>query len=560
MADAAHIPGSRIALTVIACLASACSPKPAPQAAIALPRPNVVVILADDLGYSDIGAFGGEIATPNLDALASAGLRLTDFHAAPSCSPTRSMLLSGTDNHTAGVGAMAEVPMDRTRWGYEGVLTPRVATLAERLREGGYETLMAGKWHLGMTPEENPKARGFDHSFALLQGAHNHFGKGGFGPDSNPSVAAYYTQDGTRTSIPANFYSSDYFTTKLIDQIDGTAPDKPLFAYLAFTAPHSPLQAPAADIARYRGRYDTGWAVLREQRLARMKALGLLPRDVAPAPLRPDAASWDKLSPEEKRAQSRQMEIYAAMVDRLDQNVGRLVAALRRTGRYDNTIFIFSSDNGPAGERMETYAGIPGQTEYLKRFDKGYENMGSATSFVLRNPYWAQASSAPSAMFKGWMTEGGTHVAAFITYAGFKRQGSIGRAFGDVMDIVPTVLSATSVPLTPTVAGRPVAAVRGRSMVPYLLERTETVHATGDKPVVMELHGQRSVRQGRWKLLSMPAPMGTGQWQLYDLDADRAEQHDVAAQNPAVVESLRGAWNRYATEARIQDGKGMAVP
>jgi len=247
------------------------------------------------------------------------------------------------------------------------------------------------------------------------------------------------------------------------------------------------------------------------------------------------------------------------MVDRMDQNVGRLIAALRRMGRYDNTIFIFSSDNGPAGERRNTYDVIPGVSEYLKTFDNSYANMGSASSFLFHNPYWAQASSAPSSMFKGWMTEGGTHVAAFVTYAGFKRQGAIGRAFGDVMDILPTVLAATDVPLTPSVDGRAVAAVRGRSMLPYLLARVETVHAPAD-PVVTELHGQRSVREGRWKLLSMPLPLGTGQWQLFDLETDRAEQHDLAARDPARVKAMTAAWDRFAAETRIQDDKRVPAP
>lgn len=218
-------------------------------------RPNVVVILADDLGFSDLGSFGGEIATPNLDKLAYSGLRLTDFHASPTCSPTRSMLLTGTDNHTAGVGAMAESGMAGKGWGYEGHLTNRVATIAERLRLANYTTLMAGKWHLGLETGQDPHARGFDHSFALLQGAHNHFGKGGFGPDDNPATAAWYSEDGARVDVPAKFYSSDYFTSKLLGQIDAAPKGKPFFAYLAFTAPHSPLQAPPELIAKYKGRY-----------------------------------------------------------------------------------------------------------------------------------------------------------------------------------------------------------------------------------------------------------------------------------------------------------------
>jgi arylsulfatase len=513
-------------------------------------RPNVVIILADDLGFSDIGAFGGEIATPNLDQLAHAGLRLTDFHASPTCSPTRSMLLSGTDNHTAGVGAMAESGRADGRWGYEGHLTTRVATLAERMRGADYTTLMAGKWHLGLDPDQDPHARGFEHSFALLQGAHNHFGKGGFGPDDHPGTAAWYSEDGVRTGIPAQFYSSDYFTSKLIGQIDAAPKDKPFFAYLAFTAPHSPLQAPAELIAKYKGRYDGGWDQLRQQRLKRMKKLGLVDDNVAPAPLSPDARAWGKLDAAQRQVEARKMEIYAAMVERMDENIGRLVQHLRATGQYSNTIFIFSSDNGAAGEVPQTFSVMPGELEYIARADNRLDNLGSASSFVMYGPYWAQAAMAPSRMHKGWMTEGGTRVPAIVSYAGFKRQGRIGTAYGNVMDIAPTILEAAGGHATLSVDKREVAPVRGRSMLPYLLDRSPAIHGEGDA-VAMELHGQRSVRQGRWKLLRLSPPFGDGVWALYDLKDDPAEQKNVAAEHPEQVRTMQAAWDQYAAEARI---------
>ena len=439
-------------------LAAAFSMTAMAAAAKSSDRPNIVVILADDLGFSDLGAFGGEIRTPNLDKLARAGLRLTDFHASPLCSPTRSMLLSGTDNHTAGVGAMAE---SRTMaggetapasWGYEGVFTPRVATLAERLRAGGYFTTMAGKWHLGLASEQNPHLRGFMSSFAVLQGTSNHFG-GGFGPESNPHLRATYTEDGASVGIPATFYSSDYFTSKLLQQLRKRPKGQPFFAYLAFTAPHSPLQAPAVDIARYRGRYDAGWAVLRDQRLARMKTLGLVPRDIVAARVNSSEA-WDKLTPAQRRVESRKMEIYAAMVDRMDQNVGRLVAQLKRSGHYSNTLFFFMSDNGAAAEGAELYGRLPGMAAYLAARDDGFEAMGSKESTVFYGPHWAQAASAPYRLFKGVITEGGTRVPAFITYPSFQRQAGFGGAFADMMDVLPTFLDASRIRADRVVDGR----------------------------------------------------------------------------------------------------------
>lgn len=232
-------------------------------------RPNVVLIVADDLGFSDLGVFGGEINTPHLDALARRGVQLTDFHVAPTCSPTRSMLLTGTDNHTAGVGAMAESGSNPVlgNYGYEGRLTDRVATLAERLTAAGYATLMSGKWHLGTTPDSIPSARGFQQSFALLEGGHNHFGRGGFGPPDSRLLGASYLDDGEPVTLGEDFYSSDDFTSQLLAKIGKVDKKQPFFAYLAFTAPHAPLQAPAELIRKYRGVYDGGWMELRQQRL-----------------------------------------------------------------------------------------------------------------------------------------------------------------------------------------------------------------------------------------------------------------------------------------------------
>jgi len=519
------------------------------------PRPNIVVIVADDLGFSDLGAFGGEIRTPNLDALAKSGLRLTDFHAAPSCSPTRSMLLSGTDNHTAGVGAMAEVSSMLGRgepgWGYEGVLTRRVATLAERLEEADYFTVMSGKWHLGLQPEQDPHARGFQKSFALLQGAGNHFG-GGFGPDTSPFLRATYTEDGEVTSLPKNFYSSDLFTTKLLDQLRDRPRDKPFFAYLAFTAPHSPLQAPPQDIARYRGRYDKGWAALRAERLERMKALGLVARDVIPAPLVPDASAWGTLTPQQRQIEARKMEIYAAMVDRLDQNVGRLIAALKRSGADKNTILLFMSDNGPAAEGEALFSKMAGMAAYFESRDRSYTAMGGKNSADFYGPYWAQAGSAPSRLYKGMVTEGGTRVAAFITYPGFARQGAISPSLASVMDVVPTLLDAAQVRPAKTVGGREVAPIRGRSMLPYLHGESDMVHSP-DEAISFELHGQRAVRQGQWKLVWLPKPVGGAKWALYDLSSDPAEQHDLSDRFPDRYRMLVTAWGEFAKEVHIDE-------
>jgi arylsulfatase len=345
--------------------------------------PNFLIIVADDLGYSDIGAFGGEIDTPNLDALAAQGLKLTGFHTAPTCSPTRSMLLAGLDNHEAGLGNMAEViaPNQKGQPGHEGYLRTDVASLAELLGASGYRTHYSGKWHLGLAPEQDPHARGFETSFALLQGGHNHFGLQVALKRGDPGYD--YTKNGRHlSSLPENFYSSDYFAAQLIQQLKGgkasPAGRKPFFAYLAFTAPHFPLQAPAETIAKYKGRYAGGYDAVRAARLKRQIELGLLDASVVPhdmdlAPL------WNTLTSEQKAREERRMEVYAAMVDRLDQNVGRVIQALKETGELDNTIILFLADNGAEGSEL-TGRSMSMLNAVYAAADNRLENIGAATS------------------------------------------------------------------------------------------------------------------------------------------------------------------------------------
>jgi arylsulfatase A-like enzyme len=510
-------------------------------------QPNFLVIVADDLGFSDLGAFGGEIHTPNLDALANHGLRLTGFHSAPTCSPTRSMLLSGTDSHTAGLGTMAELiaPNQKGQPGYEGYLRPDVATLADRLGAGGYRTIMSGKWHLGVTPEQDPSKRGFQQSFTLLQGGHNHFGSN---ITLNPLFGATYRENGkTLTDLPKDFYSSDYFTTKLLSFLEETAPTaKPFFAYLTFTAPHWPLQAPASDIAKYHGRYDAGFEALRQERLEREAELGLIDASKPAHDLVLKNGGWAKLSPTEKAEQVRLMEVYAAMVDRLDQNVGRVVEYLKRTGQYDNTVILFTSDNGAEGMDIRT-AEIAGIKAVVARADNSPENIGKATSYLSYGPGWAQAATAPSRLFKAYTTEGGTRVAAFVTYGKLARQGVIGSAFGTVQDVVPTFLDLAGLPAATTqFEGRTVAAVTGTSWAPYLQKKLETVHPATEA-VGWELFGNRAIRQGDWKIVRL----FDGNWELFNVVQDPGETKDLSKAEPARLAALSRAWDAYAKRVNV---------
>jgi arylsulfatase len=519
-------------------------------------RPNFLLIVADDLGFSDLGAFGGEIATPHLDALARRGLRLVDFHSAPACSPTRAMLMSGTDHHIAGIGTMAEAmgPMHEGKPGYEGYLNDRVVSLAELLRDGGYLTLMSGKWHLGLTRETSPWARGFTRSFTLLPGAANHYASSpDLGDDPiQPKLRTIYMEDDRFIeTLPADFYSSDGFTDKLLDYLDERQDlDQPFFAYLAYTAPHWPLQAPDELVAKYRGRYDAGPEALRQERLTRLRAMGLCPPDAVAHPIVAKSKAWEELSDAERRASARAMEVYAAMVERMDWNIGRVIERLRATGELDNTVVMFMSDNGAEGALLEAAPNFgPRFMDIVARYyNNSLDNIGKPDSFVWYGPRWAQAGTAPSRLYKMFTTEGGIRVVSFVTYPGFARQAGIGTAFATVMDVAPTVLELAGIAHPGTrYRGRTVAAMRGRSLLPYLDGRSDRAHAANE-PTGWELFGRMAMRQGDWKVVRIPAPDGPGAWQLYNLAVDPGETDDLASRHPDRLATLLELWDAYVEE------------
>ena len=529
-------------LTALAAALLALSGTPA---AAAEQRPNFLIIVADDLGFSDLGAFGGEIATPNLDKLALGGLRLTGFHTAPTCSPTRSMLLSGTDNHLAGLGSMAETlaPNQKGQPGFEGYLRPDVASLAERFKAGGYRTLYSGKWHLGLTPEQNPAARGFERSFAMLQGAHNHFG-------NDLGQGATYTKDGKiLTALPGDFYSSDNFASELIAQVkesSGAKGKKPFFAYLAFTAPHWPLQARPEDIAKYKGRYDAGFDVLRAARLKKQAELGLISPNTVAHTSKIPRGHWDSLTATEKKQAARDMEIYAAMVDRLDQNVGRVIEALKASGELDNTVILFLADNGAEGLDLEG-SGLALLGPRLARAKNEFDNRGAASSYVAYGPGWAHAATAPSWSIKGYATEGGTRVVSFLNWKGIARQGQTSNAFLTVADVTPTFLDLAGIPHAGTsFGGKTVRPITGKSWAPFLAGKAERVYGAEDA-VGTELFGSRAIRQGDWKITDA----GDAKWRLFNLAEDPGETNDLSLAEPDRLKSLVTAWDAYAARVGV---------
>jgi arylsulfatase A-like enzyme len=516
-------------------------------------RPNVLLIVADDMGYSDIGPFGGEIATPALDALAKESLRLTNFHVLPSCSPSRSVLLSGMDNHRAGLGTMSEMLPEHAKGkpGYEGYLNHRVAALPEVLKANGYRTYMVGKWHLGEDEETIPHARGFDETFVLVGGGGSHWSDGQW---VTPTVPVEYSRNGEEVkSLPEDFYSTRSYTDSLIEWIKRDQEnDQPFFAYLSYTAPHDPLHAPKEYIDKYKGAYDGGWDALRRERLRRLKELGIVHKDAKAFPRLSTVEAWEELPEEERAMAARDMEVYAAMVDYMDEQIKRVFDQLKAAGEYEDTLIIFFSDNGANGSSLMTY---PGQTpEHMSTFDNRLENRGLENSLIDMGPGWAQASMAPSRMFKGFTAEGGIRSPLLVKLPGrMANAGSISRSFLHIRDIMPTILDVADIEQpTHRFAGRSVQPIQGTSVLP-LLEGREADTKPGVRDVGYEMFGMRAFFAGHWKALWMPAPHGTGEWELFDLERDPGELNDLGKTHPQKLEELATRWEQYEKENGVLD-------
>jgi len=525
---------------------------PAESSSVESRQPNILLIVADDLGYSDIGSFGGEIATPTLDRLANEGLQLSNFHVLPTCSPSRSVLLSGTDNHVAGMGTMGEIktPEMEGHPGYAGYLNFEVAALPEVLKAGGYHTYMAGKWHLGHEPDTTPHARGFEETFALLPGGGSHWGDKK--PLSPPQTMVYNRNGNEVETLPDDFYSTTYYTDAILNSIGKNKHDgKPFFAYLSYTAPHDPLHAPKAYIDKYRGKYNEGWDVLREQRLQRLKALGIVHKDAKSFPRLPSVEAWTEMSPEARADAARDMEVYAAMIDYMDGQIARIFDYLKEIGEYDNTMIIFLSDNGANGHLPTAY---PGQTdEFLNSFDNSLENRGLANSFIETGPGWAQASMAPSRMFKAYTAEGGIRAPLLVKLPGVTlNAGTMDHSFFHVRDIMPTILDIAGVELTQDINGRSVAPMQGGSVLDFLSGKVKSPYM-GASQVGYELFGMKAFFDGHWKILWMPPPFGSGDWQLYNLENDPGEIVDLGDQQPARLVKMIAGWEQYKEDNGVLD-------
>ncbi|NJC10115.1 arylsulfatase [Polymorphobacter fuscus] len=503
-------------------------------------RPNIVVLVADDWGFTDVGAFGGEIATPNIDALAAAGVRFSNFHVAGSCAPTRAMLQTGVSSHRAGLGNMPETipPAHRGKPGYETVLSNRVATLAERLRAAGYRTYLTGKWHLGHTPDTLPTGRGYDRAFALSQSGADNF-------ENKPNLLLYgkadWTEDGKPAQLPRDFYSSRFIVDRMIAYLDGGDRAKPFFASVNFLANHIPLQAPDADIARYRGRYDAGWTALRAARRDGAIARGVMPAGMAMVTMA-STPDWAGQFPAEQAQRRGAMEAYAGMATAMDREVGRLVAHLKATDRYDNSVFVFLSDNG--AEATDPMASPVPRANAIFNYDQRTMQQGRPGSLTAIGAGFASAASAPLRGYKFTASEGGLRVPMIIAWPGNPAiaRGAVAGGFAHVVDVAPTLLQFAG--------AAPAAAMTGHSLAPMLGGGSMGVRGA-DEALGYELSGNAVLWKGNLKLVKNLPPYGDGHWHLFDIIADPGETNDLASARPATFKAMKADYRNWAAAEKV---------
>ena len=514
-------------------------------------RPNIVILLADDWGFSDVGAFGGEIATPNIDALAAKGVRFSNFHVAGSCSPTRAMLQTGVINHRAGLGNMPETipPEHLGKPGYETHLNNRVVTIAEQLRAVGYRTYLSGKWHLGHTPNTLPTARGYDHALALAQSGADNF-------EDKPNLLIYdkteWTEDGKPAKLPKRFYSSTLIVDKMIGYIGrGKASGKPFLASVNFIANHIPVQARDADIAAYAGRYNAGWTVLRNERRAAAIAKGVMPVGV-PTVTMNTSGDWSKLSAQQQRQRAGAMAAYAGMGTAMDREIGRLIAHLKAIGAYDNTIFVFLSDNGAEATdpmNMGAFTRWNANQEY----DQSIAQQGRPGSLTAQGAGFASASVSPLRGYKFTASEGGLRVPMIMAWPGNPaiKGGSVAAGFAHVTDMPLTLLMLAGVtPQQGSFSGRRVEPMIGVDLSPMLTGAASSVHSP-DKPLGYELSGNAVLFKGDYKLVKNLPPYGDGRWRLYNITTDPGEAHNLSGSEPERFVAMQKDYAAFAKANKV---------
>lgn len=524
-----------------------------PMPAKAAERPNVILIMVDDMGFSDLGYHGSEIDTPNIDALAAGGVRFSQFYNSGRCCPTRATLMTGLHPHQTGIGWMTQPPGsrrgEREPPAYQGHLNEQCVTIAEVLKEDGYATLMAGKWHLGAGDRSDwPMQRGFEKYYGCVTGATRFFH-----PDGDRGISlGNEPLDSPASTTDEAFYTTDAFTDYAIQFVDEHQKKRavdPFFLYLAYTAPHWPLQAFEDDIAKYRGKYKEGWDKLRESRYAKQIELGLIKKDWPLSPRTPGIPDWDALDEKKRDEMDLKMAIYAAMVDRIDQNIGKLIENLKADGAYENTLILFLSDNGACQE-----GGMLGRGEF---FDIEKRNLESGNSY---GEAWANAGSTPFRYYKHYTHEGGSATPFFMHWPEkIEPRNDWYPDPGQLIDIMPTILDVAGATYPEKMRKNDIPALDGVSLRPAFgaqsLDRPD--------PIFLEHETNASVREGKWKLVGKEVSMLAGtnqkQWELYDMAADRTEVHDLSASNAEKVGELSSLWEEWATRVGVYP-RGKSSP
>ena len=515
-------------------------------------RPNVVLILADDLGFTDIAPFGSEIDTPNIARLAASGLSFTNYHTAANCAPARAMLLTGVDSHRNGVPNIPEsIPPEQLAYDhYQGVLSQNVVTLASLLRDTGYHTYMTGKWHLGHTPELLPSARGFERTIAMADTGADNWEQRTYLPIYDE---AHWYADGEKHTLPDDFYSSEYFIDKTIEFISANeSDDKPFFAYIPFQAVHMPVQAPREFSDKYAGVYDQGWTVMREQRRLAAEEAGVIPENTEVI-VTPGTLDWNALTEEQREHHARRMEVYAGMVDAMDMHIGRLMTYLESIGEYENTIFIFTSDNGAEGSPLINPTGNSVLDPWFERvgYETGIENLGEKGSWVGIGPSNATIAASPLAYYKFHANEGGLRVPLVMSGPGISQRGELSDEFVFVTDLAPTILNLAGVnDHGGSWQTREVEPIVGKDFSSYLQGQAGPIH-TASEPIGYEMGGSGALFKGDYKIVINKFEQNESEWHLFNIKTDPGEANDLAEAEPELLAEMLADYEQWASSNNV---------
>ncbi len=506
--------------------------------------PNFVVMLVDDSGLMDFSAFGGEARTPNLDQLTQNGTWFNNFHTSPVCAPSRAMLVTGSDSHLTGVANLPEMLPEgyADQPGYAGELNESATTVATRLKAAGYETYATGKWHLGYSETNQPGAKGFDHSFILGGSGANNYDTRGYVP---MKPEAYWYRDGEETDLPEDFYSSkDYIESTIAFHESQSDPDAPFFSYIAFQAIHAPIQAPERFVEPYRDVYTAGWDVLRQQRYEKAKDLGIIPADAAMNDIFPQFRKWDEISPELQAEYVTDMAVTAGMLEAMDFYIGEYIQYLKDSGRFDNTVFLITSDNGPDGANYKV--SLAQIWQRMMGYHKDPDRVGEADYYGDIGPEFASALSSPFSFFKYYTGEGGVRTPLIVSGPNIP-QGRTSDVFCFVTDVVPTMLDLAGLP---TPSSDEAVPITGKSLLGHIQNPAVPVYAE-DEGVGLEAANSAAYFLGDYKIVKNNIPLGDNTWHLYHLKTDPGETQDLAEQEPERFQAMMAAYDTYAQDVGV---------